>query len=226
MADPVLIFRPAPGNARTAEMVRDLGFMPILYPLFAAAATHWTPPEVGDFDALLLTSANTARLGGPGLARFARLPTFAVGDATAKAATAAGFRSVHTGGGDTASTIPLIAKAGYARVLHLGGEEIRDYDALGLSISRQPIYGMAEQGDVAGLAQALPRDRGVYGLIHSPRAGERLAALLPSAEDRGRMSIVAISEAASDACGTGWRERIFGGAPTEAAMLAGLQMLV
>lgn len=225
MDDPVLVFRPEPGNARTAAALRELGFMPILYPLYSAEAVPWTPPPAVEIDAILLTSANAARLGGPGLARFARLPVFAVGEATARAAGEAGFRTVHTGGGDAASTIPLIAAAGHGRVLHLGGEDMRDYDPHGLAITRLPDYRMAERGDAAGLARVLPRDRGVFGLVHSPRAGERLAQLL-SAGDRHRMAIVAISEAASDACGAGWRARIFAGMPTDAAMLAGLQMLV
>jgi len=225
MADPVLVFRPEPGNGRTAEALRELGFTPILYPLYAAEALAWTPPAPAEIDAILLTSANAARLGGPGLSRFAHLPVFAVGEATAKAAGEAGFRIVRTGGGDAASTVPLIAAAGHARVLHLGGEDMRDYDPHGLTIARLPDYRMAARGDAAGLARALPRDRGVYGLVHSPRAGERLASLL-GIGDRDRMSIVAISEATSDACGAGWRERIFAGTPTEAAMLAGLQMLV
>ena len=38
-----------------------------------------------DFDALLLTSAAAARLGGPGLACLAALPVYAVGAATARA---------------------------------------------------------------------------------------------------------------------------------------------
>ncbi|CAN5261173.1 uroporphyrinogen-III synthase [soil metagenome] len=225
MADPVLVFRPEPGNARTGEALRELDFTPILYPLYTAEALAWTPPLPAEIDAILLTSANAARLGGPGLSRFAHLPVFAVGEATAKAAGEAGFRAVETGGGDAASTVPLIAAAGHHHVLHFGGQDMRSYDPHGLTITRLPVYRMAERGDAAGLARALPRDRGVYGLVHSPRAGERLAALL-SPGDRHRMSIVAISETASDACGAGWRQRIFVGLPTEAAMLAGLQMLV
>lgn len=225
MADPVLVLRPAPDNGRTGEALRALGFMPILYPLFDAEPLVWTPPDPAGFDAIFLTSANAARLAGPGLARFTRLPAYAVGEATARAAGEAGFRSVETGGGNAGKTIPLIAAAGHAKILHLCGEDARDYDPGSLAVTRLPVYRMAERGDAAGLARALPRDRGVYALVHSPRAGERLNALLPPAE-RSRTAVVAISEAASDACGTGWRERIFAGAPTEAAMLAGLQMLV
>lgn len=224
MADPVLVLRPEPGATRTAERLRDLSFLPIVYPLYTVEPLPWSLPETA-LDAVLLTSANALRHGGPALASIARLPAFAVGEATAEAARAAGFKAVQTGGGDAASTLPLIAAAGHATVLHIGGEDIRDYDPLDLNVTHVPLYRTVERGDAAGLARVLPRDRGVYGLVHSPRAGARLAALVDDAE-RARISLVAISETASDACGNGWRERIVAGAPTEAAMLAGLQMLV
>ncbi|MFT3968671.1 MAG: uroporphyrinogen-III synthase, partial [Sphingobium sp.] len=225
MADPVLVLRPEPGAARTAEALRDAGFTPISYPLYAIEPIAWTPPDPAQVGAVLVTSANALRHGGPGLARYADRPLFAVGEATAEAARQAGFRSVTAGDGDIATTIPLLVRAGHGPVLHLGGTELRDYDPQGLSIIRLPVYRTVEQGDAAGLARALPRDRGAFALVHSPRAGARLARLATQ-EERERITIVAISNAASDACGGGWRDRVVAGRPTEQALLAGLQMLV
>lgn len=225
MDEPVLVLRPEPGAARTMERLRALRFRPIAYPLFAVEPFDWTPPDPAGFDAVLLTSANALRHGGPGLSRYFAHPAIAVGEATAVAARQAGFRAVEVGGGDIASTMPVLARAGYQHILHPGGQERRGVDAHGLSITVVPVYRSVPLGDKEGLARALPRDAAAFALIHSPRAGARFAELTTT-EQRCRIAIVAISIAASDACETGWRERVAAGQPTEAALLAGLQMLV
>lgn len=225
MADPVLVLRPEPGATRTGEALDKLGFRPVLYPLFGVEAVDWTPPDPERFDAVLVTSANAMRLGGPGLARYCRLPLYAVGEVSARSAHKAGFRSVVVGGGNAPLTLPLLIEAGHSRVLHLCGMEVRDTDGLGLSVLRVPVYRTVERGNREGLAHSLPRERGVFVLVHSPRAGQRLADLV-STEDRHRITIIAISGAASEACGSGWHDRVIAGAATDDALLAGLQMLV
>lgn len=225
MADPVLVLRPEPGATRTGETLGEMGFRPVLYPLFGVEPVDWIPPDPADFDAILVTSANAMRLGGLGLARFCRLPLFAVGEASGDAARKAGFHTVHIGGGNAPLTLPLIVEAGYRRIAHLSGTEVRDTDDLGLSITRIPVYRTVECGDAEGMAQAIPREREVFALVHSPRAGRRLSELV-SSEDRHHITIVAISGAASDACGNGWHGRVIAGAATDEALLAGLQMLV
>lgn len=225
MADPVLVLRPEPGAARTADSLRRQGFQPIVYPLFAVEPVDWTPPDVAGFDAVLVTSANALRLAGPALAAYRGLPLYAVGEATATRARDMGFASVRQGGGDSASTIPLIARDGHKRVFHPCGVEIRPFDPRGLSVTHAPVYRASPIGDAEGLGRALPRDRGAFAFIHSPRAGARFAELMTQ-DQRARITIIAISAAASEACGTGWHDRVAAGAPTGAAMLAGLQMLV
>ncbi len=225
MADPVLVLRPEPGATRTGEALDKLGFRPVLYPLFAVEPVDWTPPDPADFDAILVTSANAMRLGGPGLSRYARLPVFAVGDSSTRAARKAGFQSVQVGGGNAPLTLPLVVKAGHRRVLHLGGTEVRETQDLGLSITRAILYRTVDAGDAEGLAQVVPREREVFALIHSPRAGTRFATLV-SDVGRQHITIVAISGAASEACGDGWYGRVIAGAATDEALLAGLQMLV
>ncbi|MET0364674.1 MAG: uroporphyrinogen-III synthase [Sphingobium sp.] len=225
MADPVLVLRPEPGAARTAEALRSAGFLPLLYPLYEIEPVDWTPPDPAGIDAVLITSANAVRQAGPGMARFQSKPLFAVGAASAAAARAAGFASVTVGGGDIPSTVPMLVAAGHVHILHLSGTEIRDFDPAGLSILRLPVYRAAPHGSAEGLARAVPRDRGAYAFVHSPRAGVRLSELV-KAQERQRITIIAISNAASDACGSGWRDRVVAGSPTGEAMLAGLQMLV
>ena len=79
MSRAVAVLRPEPGNAATATRVEAAGLAAIRLPLFAVRALDWTPPDPAAFDALILTSANTPRLAGPGIDSLASLPVFAVG---------------------------------------------------------------------------------------------------------------------------------------------------
>jgi uroporphyrinogen-III synthase len=221
---PVLVLRPEPGASRTGMALTALGFAPLLYPLFAAEAVAWVPPAPTTVDALLMTSANAARLGGAGLVAYRDVPLFAVGTASARAAAEAGFTDVTVGGGDAASTLPLIVAAGHAAIVHLCGAVVRPYDAAGLRVTRLPVYRTVGRGDAAGLAAMIPPD-GCAAMIHSPRAGSRLAAFV-SPPARARIALVAISGAAAAACGSGWRAVAVADRPDDDAMLTTLQKLV
>lgn len=225
MSAPVLVLRPQPAAARSAERLRALDLSPILYPLFAVEPLPWTPPDPAGFDAVLLTSANAARLGGGGMARYFDLPAFAVGEASARAARAAGFRWVRIGGGDAASTVPLVAIAGHSRLLHLCGDSVRPYDPCGLTVEQRPVYRTVPLGDADGLAACLPPAGPMAALIHSPRAGARLHGLA-APFDRARIAIAAISAAAAAACGQGWRGMAVAARPQEDALLRSVQTLV
>ena len=65
MSRPLAVLRPEPGNGATAARIEELGFRAIRLPLFAVRALAWTMPDAADHDALLLTSANAVRFGGP-----------------------------------------------------------------------------------------------------------------------------------------------------------------
>ena len=105
----ILLLRPEPGASQSAERARAMGLEPVVAPLFSILSAAWDAPAAGDFDAVLLTSANAARHGGTRLAHYTHLPCFAVGEATAEAARAAGFAEVHTGPGDAAALLKDLA---------------------------------------------------------------------------------------------------------------------
>ncbi|HMN55273.1 MAG TPA: uroporphyrinogen-III synthase, partial [Sphingopyxis sp.] len=65
---PLVVTRADPGGAATVARARAVGLDARPMPLFAARALAWSPPDPAGFDALLLTSAQAARLGGTGLA--------------------------------------------------------------------------------------------------------------------------------------------------------------
>jgi uroporphyrinogen-III synthase len=203
----VLIVRPAPGNAATADAVAAMGLDPVVVPLFEVSPVAWEVPEPAAFDAVVMTSANAARLGGAGLARFAHLPVFAVGGATGAAAREAGFCDVRIGSGDATD----LGAGLPGRVLHLTGADHRPLPTAA-QVTAVAVYRSRTIDPPEPLA-------GEICLIHSPRAGARFADLVP---DRSATQIVAISPAAARACGTGWAAVHIAAHQREHAMLATL----
>lgn len=211
----MLIVRPEPGASATAHAATAAGMTALLCPLFEVAPVEWTAPDPAQFDAVLLTSANAARHGGGGLARYHALPAYCVGAKTAAAATKAGFSLVHTHGPNVAAILPYIATQKHQSVLHLCGKDTRPLPPTMLHVSRIPIYeSRAIPADPAAL---ITPDVGI--LVHSPRAGARLNQLIPQ-NKRGHAHIIAISDTAAQACGGGWRSARHASSPDDTAMLA------
>jgi uroporphyrinogen-III synthase len=209
----ILVLRPSP--EATAAAARGLGLEPVSAPLFTIRSLAWQAPDPSGFDAILLTSANAARHGGPGLAPFLALPCQAVGEATAAAARAAGFSNVAAGDGDGAAALAALAAAGHRRIFHPCG---RDHIALE-GVERRIIYA-AEAATELPKAAVEALEAGALALVHSPRAGALFAALVDQAGlDRGTISIAAISPAATAAAGGGWRSVAAAAAPTDSALL-------
>lgn len=213
----LIILRAEPAAGRTADKAARLGFEVLRHPLFAPLPLDWTAPPADGFDALLLTSANTVRLAGAQLAAYRALPTYAVGAATAAALHDAGFVAVTCGEGDASAIAARIAADGHCAVLHLAGTTVAPMDAGPLRLTRIAVYSMASlPPDPALLHDAIP---GTILLIHSPRAGERLAERIPL-DQRSALHIVAISHAALATCGSGWASLSAPHKPVDDDMLA------
>lgn len=218
----VIVLRPEPGAGRTAQAVARQGLEAVVHPLFAPQALEWTPPPAGDFDALLMTSAHAARLAGPALAAYHGLPAYAVGSATAAAMRAQGFGRVSAGDADASMIAARIATEGHRTVLHLAGATVAPMATGSLHVRRIAVYSMTSlPPDPALLDDAMP---GSVLLVHSPRAGERLAEqVAPTA--RAALHIVAISPKALAACGSGWASGHAPDQPGDDDMLALLRGL-
>ena len=203
----VVILRPEPGGQATLARATAAGIDAVAIPLFTIVRVEWVAPAASAFDALLLTSANAVRCGRDQLAGLSALPTYCVGEATAVAARAKGFAVAGTGAEDAAALVELVPKG--LRLLHLAG---RDHRAIP-GVTSIVVYDSAVI-DSPPLLEALS---GGVAMVHSPRAGARLAELV---EARGDIAIAAISEAAAVACGSGWREVAIIAAPSDGALLA------
>jgi uroporphyrinogen-III synthase len=215
---PLLVLRPEPGGSETAARAGALGLDVLLCPLFAVEAVRWEAPEPDHYFGLLLTSANALRFGGRGLAALSFMPVFAVGEASAEAARAAGFGSVVAGDGDVARLLARIATLAPQRLLHLAGADFTAVDVPGIEIDRRIVY----------KSQALPRSQ-LFGdhlakspvvMLHSARAAARFAALCDEVgTDRSRISLAAISANAARAAGKGWEALAIAADPRDEALI-------
>ncbi len=215
----LLILRPQPGADETADRAIARGLEPVVAPLFVVGPLEWDAPDPAEIEALLLTSANGARHGGPILEAFAGLPCYCVGSATAAAARAAGFNDVLTGPSDGAAAVEMMARDGIIHALHLCGRDHIELSHPGIAITRRCVY-------AADAVEALPKQAGAamragaVALLHSPRAGSLFAVLTgASGIPRDSVSIAAISEAVAAAAGFGWKTKAIARQPNDEALL-------
>ena len=206
----LLILRPQPGADATVAKARVMGLEALAVPLFEIEPVEWEAPEPGAFDGLLLTSANAVRCGGDALKRTRGLKAYAVGETTATAAREAGFDIAATGDAGVDRLLDSIEPD--LRLLHLCGAHRGMPDGAKQQIASITVYCAApvESPDLMAAKDSV-------ALIHSPRAGRRFAELVT---DRETISIAAISAAAAEAVGHGWRSIETAERPTDDALLA------
>ena len=205
----LLILRPEPGASETVARARSRGLTAISIPLFEIERVNWRAPDPGEYDGLLLTSANAVRHAGDQLRNLGILKVYAVGTATADAARQSGLDVAAVG---EAGVEKLLASIdGDLRLLHLCGED-RTIVHARQRITPVVVYRARQTG-----APGLDRVTGGVALVHSPRAGRRLAELV---EHRAPVAIAAISAAAAEAAGTGWEVVEIAERPTDDALLA------
>lgn len=220
----LLVLRPAIGGEATAERARARGHVCTVAPLFQYRPLPWTPPSVPP-QAILMTSAAAARLGGDGLAFYRNLPLYAVGLATATAAKAAGFEDVTTGRSDVRAVLDNLADQGIDNVLHLAGRDRIEVTDTPIRIDRIPVYA-ANAVDILPEPALSALDQNAIVLLHSPRAARLFAALLADAgRNRQDLRIACFSTAVADAAGTGWAGVAIATQPTDDALFAAAAML-
>jgi uroporphyrinogen-III synthase len=184
----LLVTRPVPENERTALALRELGHEPMLVPVLRIETV--AQPELGAprWTAILLTSVNAARAIAehPRFRELSTLPVLAVGQASAQAARAAGFKEVTPANGDVNDLGRLAAErfpGVTAPLLYLAGED--------------------RAGDVGGLlsAQGIPvRTAVVYRAIKGAQWPPEVRASLERGEIEGVLHFSKRSTEAYLAC--------------------------
>jgi uroporphyrinogen-III synthase len=177
------ITRAEPGASATAARVRGLGIEPIVAPLLEVRRVEGAEIDLTDVSAIAFTSANA-------VAAFAELcderglRVFAVGDATAAAASAHRFAKVLSARGDVAAlasalasrrrelTGPILYPAAAEPAQDLAGA----LEAVGLTTRQVALYQTVAVEPGPEVGERLAEIDGV--LVHSAKAGKALAAFL------------------------------------------------
>jgi uroporphyrinogen-III synthase len=190
----IWVTRALPQAEATAARLRALGLEPVVAPVLEIRPVTGAAVDLGGVDALAFTSA-------AGISAFAALcdrrdlTVFAVGDATADTARAAGFTDVRSAGGDVLALADLIAAAAPGLVLNpTAAEPAADLPVLlaarGGAARAVVVYETRE----TALETAPANLAGV--LIHSAKAARAVARLLAGA-DLSAVAAYAISPSAA-----------------------------
>jgi uroporphyrinogen-III synthase len=231
----VLVTRPMPEAEATAARLVALGHEPLVAPLFRAEAAAGQA-ATGDAAALAITSPRTvAFLSDPVVAAMRDRPAFAVGDRTAEALRAAGFRDIRSAAGDVHALAALIVAAGLppgATILSPGGETRAGdlgmaLDGAGLRLETSVVYRMVSaQALPATIHEALAALRIDAALHYSPNAAAAFLRLVKEAGlagPGGQLRHACLSEAvATPLRAHGWARLAIADTPDEDALLATL----
>jgi len=233
----VLVTRPEADAAPIAAVLAARGDTTVIEPLLAIVAKPDVAVDLTGVQALALTSANGARVLAQRTER-RDLAVFAVGDATAAAARAAGFANVESAGGDVDALADVIAaRLDPARgaIFHAAARQVAGdlkgrLEAAGFAVRRVSLYEAVPSRAISTATAAALRDGRIdAALFFSPRTGRTFVRLL--SEGRltaacGRIIAVCLSAAvAEEVKRLPWRALHIAAQPTQAALLDSLAAL-
>jgi uroporphyrinogen-III synthase len=187
-------------------------------PLSEIVPIEWALPP-GEFDGILLGSANALQFGGDVVDTLVDKPVYAVGEATAAAARRRGFEVIGVGNGRLQSV--LDAAAGQSlRLLRIAGRERVAVSAPpGLSIETVTAYETRPLPLPEAMVARL--NRGAVVLLHSAASARQFAAECERlAVQRRAIRLAAMAPRIADAAGAGWALVRAATEPNEAALLA------
>lgn len=218
----ILVTRPAHRAGTTLAALRAYGHDAVSWPLMETHACPWQPPA-GDFDALVLSSAEAPRHAGPELARYAHLPVYCVGEATAAAAQRAGLQNIQLPVAGTAKTLfGILRNSPHRHVLHLTGRDVTPAASPDLRVERCIVYA-AELLDWSD-AQRETLDRFDWVLLYSARTAAHFSKICP-ARTKKSLKIAGLSGNVIAAAGDGWAKTTSAGTPDEQSLFAAAGLL-
>lgn len=219
MTLPLLILRPQEAAERTVARAKALGLSVIADPLFRVEPLDWTLPDHLGCDALMITSSNAIRHGGPQLEQVRNLPVLAVGEATADAARAAGFRVAIVGTGGVDALWDAASGKGYHRILRLTGAHFVKTNPSPAALTIRQVY--RSRACPLGKQALRVLSSGAVILLYSPRAAKILTDRMQAAQlDPSSSAIAALSPNVARAAGDGWGAVETADRPSEDALLS------
>ncbi|MFY7744308.1 MAG: uroporphyrinogen-III synthase [Erythrobacter sp.] len=213
----LLALRPEPGLAATLERAGAMGLAITGHALSEIRAVAWDCPDPAGIDGLLIGSANAILHGGPHLAQLRDKPVYAVGEATAAAARAAGFAVAMTGSGGLQGVLDAIAAP--CHLLRIAGEE---------HVPLTPPPGVTFAEVIAYRSVALPLDPAAallgsgkaLALLHSAATARHFAAECDRLGlARAAIALAALGPRIAAAAGEGWGAVHTAATPDEGALL-------
>ncbi|MDP2131646.1 MAG: uroporphyrinogen-III synthase [Erythrobacter sp.] len=213
----LLALRPEPGLTATLEKARAMGLAITGHALSQIRPVGWDCPDPAGVDGLLIGSANAFAHGGPNLARLTDKPVFAVGEATADAARAAGFAVAMAGSGGLQGVLDAIPAP--AHLLRIAGEE---------HVALTPPAGVTFDGVIAYRSVPLPLDPaasllragGALVLLNSAATARHFAAECDRLGlARSVLTLAALGPRIAAAAGGGWAAVHTAARPDEAELL-------
>ncbi len=228
----LLITRPAKDAKGLADALGVKGIEVLIEPMLIIEDLTGPDLDLGGVQALLVTSANAARA----LARRTSvrdLPVLTVGQASGRAADAAGFTRVTSAGGDVASLVELARHSldcGAGVLLHAAASEIAGDLAgslamLGFMYRREVLYQAQTPNQFSTAAVAALREGRLGGAVFfSPRTAATFVALIDR-EGLGHTTSVlyayCLSSAVADALeGLVWKQVAVAVKPDQNYLLA------
>lgn len=228
----VLITRPAADAAPLKAALEARGFSVLLEPLLTIRHRAGPELDLDDVGGLLFTSANGVRAFAE-RSRRRDLTAHAVGEATAEAASAAGFARVHSAGGDVGDLAAMVVGLAESGVLvHAAGSAVAgDLSGLlqkaGFEVRREVLY-EAEKSTALSDETRKTIAAGEVDLVlfFSPRSAASFVSLAQAAGLQGAfdgIEAVCLSPAVAEAAsGLDWRRVTVASAPDRASLLAAL----
>ena len=232
----VLVVRPAADAEALARRLTPMGIDAIISPVMTIKASGPSEIAVDGAQALLITSVQAVRTGLSRLSgdRRALPPLWAVGDATAEAAKAAGMADVRAGPGDAAGLAqaltayldpadgPLLYLAGRTRKPDLEAA----LQAAGFAVDTVPVYDAVPAATLSPEAlAALGRGRVDAVLLYSARTARLLGDLAHRCDVAAgltRASAVCLSPAVAEAAAAIGARTVVAPRPDTAALLSAL----
>ena len=230
----ILLTRPREDSEPLARKLQALGHPTTIEPLIEIEPIDEAIIDLSGVQALLFTSANGVRAFAKSNER-RDLPVFAVGDAGAAAARAAGFAHVESAGGDVADLARLVRerlKPGEGPLIHVAGSVIAgdlsgQLATAGFEVRRVALY-RAEP--VAALSAATERQIRTGALdavlFFSPRTAATFVRLVRQADLAPacrKMTALGLSPAVvAEAAGLDWAKLVAANEPSESSLLDAL----
>lgn len=227
-----LITRPVEDAGPLAAALAARGVTPVTEPLMIIRPVANPLITLADVQAVLLTSANAARAFARAVVR-RDLAVFAVGDATARAARALGFRAVASAGGDVDDLARLIAARLDPRsgaVLHAAGAAVAGdlsgrLAAAGFRVRRVVLYHAEPVAALTPMTVAAFREQRIAAaFFFSPRTAAHFVTLVRAAaidDACRRVAAFALSPAVAAALSPlTWAQIVRADAPEQQALLA------